>query len=139
MPDRDGLLRIGELARRTGTTDATLRYYERLGLVRPAKRIHGRRRYHASSAEHVALVRLCQDAGFTLSEIRDFVRHKNRAGREWSHLAERKIRELDTRIDDAQRAKQLLQHALDCSSPSLFECPNFQSAVAARLISGDRP
>jgi hypothetical protein len=33
----------------------------------------------------------------------------------------------------------LLQHALDCSSPSLFECPNFQSAVAARLISGDRP
>jgi DNA-binding transcriptional MerR regulator len=134
MPDRNGLLGIGELADRTGTSDATLRYYERLGLLRPAERIHGRRRYDPSSAEHVALVRLCQDAGFTLREIRDFLRHKNRAGRGWSHLAERKMRELDARIADAQRAKQLLRHALDCSSPNLFECPRFRSAVAARLI-----
>jgi DNA-binding transcriptional MerR regulator len=134
MPDRNALLGIGELARRTGTTDATLRYYERLGLLPAAERINGRRRYDASSAEHVALVRLCQDAGFTLREIRDFLRHKNRAGRAWSHLAERKIRELDTRIADAKRAKQLLRHALGCSSPNLFECPRFQNAVAAHLI-----
>ena len=134
MPDRNGLLAIGELARRTGASDATLRYYEKLGLLRPARRLNGRRRYDPSSAEGVALVRLCQDAGFTLREIRDFLRHANRAGRAWSHLAERKMRELDTRIADAQRAKELLRHALDCSSPNLFDCPRFQSAVAARLI-----
>jgi DNA-binding transcriptional MerR regulator len=136
MADGNGLFGIGELARRTGTTDATLRYYEKLGLLRPATRIHGRRRYDPSSAHHVALVRLCQDAGFTLREIRDFVGHRSRAGRGWSHLAERKMVELDTRIADAERARQLLRHALDCTSPSLFECPHFQDAVAAQLGSG---
>jgi DNA-binding transcriptional MerR regulator len=134
MADRNGLLAIGELARRTGASDATLRYYEKLGLLRPAKRLNGRRCYDPSSAEQVALVRLCQDAGFTLREIRDFLRHKNRTGRAWSHLAERKMRELDTRIADAERAKELLRHALDCSSPNIFECPRFQSAVAERFI-----
>jgi DNA-binding transcriptional MerR regulator len=134
MADRNSLLAIGELARRTGASDATLRYYERLGLLRPTKRLNGRRYYEPSSAEQVALVRLCQDAGFTLREIHDFLRHKNRAGRAWSHLAERKMRELDTRIADALRAKELLRHALDCSSPNIFECPRFQSAVAKRLI-----
>jgi DNA-binding transcriptional MerR regulator len=133
MPDRGGLLGIGDLARRTGTSDATLRFYEKVGLLRPTERVGGRRRYDPSSAEQVALVRLCQDAGFTLREIREFLRHRNRAGRAWSELAERKIRELDARIADAERARQLLRHALDCSSPSLFECPHFQRAVAQRV------
>jgi DNA-binding transcriptional MerR regulator len=132
MPDEQRLLLIGELAQRTATTDSALRYYEKLGLVRPAERIGGRRRYTPSSVEHVGLVRLCQDAGFTLREIREFL-HKSRSGRAWRYLAERKIRELDARIADAQRAKQLLQHALDCASPTLFECPNFQAALAARI------
>ena len=133
MAEGHGMLRIGELAERTGTTGATLRYYERLGLLRPTARMGGRRFYDASSAEQIALVHLCQDAGFTLREIREFLGNKNRAGRAWSHLAERKILELDARIEDARRARQLLQHALDCSSPNLFECPRFQRAVAARL------
>lgn len=136
MADGNDLIGIGELARLTGTTDATLRYYERLGLVRPVTRVNGRRRYDGIAAEHVALVRLCQDAGFTLREIRDFIRHRNRAGRTWRHLAERKINELDARIADARRAKTLLQHALDCSHPNLFECPRFRGEVAARLGSG---
>src|SRR5262245_61928689 len=132
MPDQQRRLLIGELAQRTATADSALRYYEKLGLVRPAERIGGRRHYTPSSVEHVALVRLCQDAGFTLREIREFL-HKSRSGRAWTSLAERKIRELDARIADAQRAKQLLQHALDCRSPTLSECPNFQAAVAERI------
>jgi len=132
MPDEQRLLLIGELAQRTATTDSALRYYEKLGLVRPAERISGRRRYTPSSIEHVGLVHLCQDAGFTLRETREFL-HKSRSGREWRHLAERKIRELDARIADAQQAKRLLQHALNCASPTLSDCPNFQAAVTARI------
>jgi DNA-binding transcriptional MerR regulator len=133
MPDKNGLLEIGELGRLTGTTDATLRYYEKLGLVQPVARVSGRRRYDTKSAANVAMIRLCQDAGFTLGEIGQFIAHRDREGRAWTSLAESKIRELDTRIADAQRARTLLQHALGCSHPNLFECPRFQSAVAARM------
>jgi DNA-binding transcriptional MerR regulator len=133
MTDSDELLPIGELARRTATADSALRYYETLGLVRPAERVRGRRRYAPSSAKDVALVRLYQDAGFTLREICELVRDKRGSGRSWTRLAERKIGELDARIADAERAKHLLEHALNCPSPVLLDCPRFQAAVAERL------
>jgi DNA-binding transcriptional MerR regulator len=126
----DGLVPIGELARRTGVAASALRYYERVGLLSPAGRVGGRRHYPSSSAERVALIRLCQDAGFTLAEIGRLFDGWSRA---WGHLAERKIAELDARIADAQRAKELITHALECPHRDLFACPNFRSALEAHL------
>jgi DNA-binding transcriptional MerR regulator len=132
MPE-DGLLPIGELARRTGVATSALRYYERLGLLSPAARAGQRRRYTASSAERVALIRLYQDAGFTLAEIGPLLAATSRRGRAWGRLAERKITELDTRIADAQRAKKLIEHALNCPHRDLLTCPNFRSALEDHL------
>jgi DNA-binding transcriptional MerR regulator len=129
----NGLVPIGELARRTGVAASALRYYERVGLLPPAERVGGRRHFPPSSAERVALIRLCQDAGFTLSEIGRLLDGWSRA---WGRLAERKIAELDARIADAQRAKELITHALECPHRDLFACPNFHSALEAHL---DRP
>jgi DNA-binding transcriptional MerR regulator len=126
----NGLVPIGELARRTGVATSALRYYERVGLLSPAERIGQRRHYPPSSAERVALIRLCQDAGFTLAEIGRLLEGWSRA---WGRLAERKIAELDARIADAQRAKELITHALECPHRDLFACPNFRSALEAHL------
>ena len=126
----NGLVPIGELARRTGTATSALRYYERIGLLSPAERVGQRRHYPPSSAERVALIRLCQDAGFTLAEIGRLLEGWSRA---WGRLAERKIAELDARIADAQRAKELITHALECPHRDLFACPNFRSALEAHL------
>jgi DNA-binding transcriptional MerR regulator len=127
---KNGLVPIGELARRTGVATSALRYYERVGLLSPAERIGQRRHYQPSSAERVALIRLCQDAGFTLAEIGRLLEGWSRA---WGRLAERKIAELDARIADAQRAKELITHALECPHRDLFACPNFRSALEAHL------
>jgi DNA-binding transcriptional MerR regulator len=126
----NGLVPIGELARRTGVATSALRYYEQVGLLSPAERIGQRRHYQPSSAERVALIRLCQDAGFTLAEISLLLEGWSRA---WGRLAERKIAELDARIADAQRAKELITHALECPHRDLFACPNFRSALEAHL------
>jgi DNA-binding transcriptional MerR regulator len=130
---RDGLVPIGELARRTGVATSALRYYERIGLLSPAERAGRRRRYPPSTAEHVALIRLCQDAGFTLAEIGRLLAAWSRGRRTWDRLAERKIAELDARIADAQRAKKLIEHALECPHRDLLTCPNFRSALEAHL------
>ena len=132
MPE-DGLVPIGELARRTGLAGSALRYYERLGLLSPARRVGQRRHYRQSAAERVALIRLCQDAGFTLAEIRHLLAAGRHRRRTWDELAERKIAELDARIADAQRARKLVRHALECPHPDLLACPNFRSALMARL------
>jgi DNA-binding transcriptional MerR regulator len=132
MPERNAPLAIGELARRTGSATSALRYYERIGLLPPAERAGGRRHYPPSSAERVALIRLYQDAGFTLAEIRQLLAVGSRRRRSWSQLAERKLDEVDARIAEAQQARKLLEHALDCPHRDLLSCPNFRAALASR-------
>jgi DNA-binding transcriptional MerR regulator len=136
VPDNDARLAIGELARRAGAAPSALRYYERIGLLPPAERAGGKRHYPPSSAERLALVRLYQDAGFTLKEIRQLLAARGRRSASWTPLAERKITELDARIAEAQRAKSLLEHALDCPHDDLLTCPNFRAALQARLKAG---
>jgi DNA-binding transcriptional MerR regulator len=134
----NGLMPIGELSRRTGIATSALRYYERVGLLSPAARAGRRRHYEESSVERIAVIRLCQDAGFTLAEIRRLVAAWGRDDRGWTELAERKVAELDTRIADAQRAKELVEHALECPYRDLLSCPRFRSALQAHLGSGRR-
>jgi DNA-binding transcriptional MerR regulator len=129
----NGVVPIGELARRTGVATSALRYYERIGLLTPAERAGGKRHYSPSSAERVALIRLYQDAGFTLAEIGRLLAAGSADRRGFGHLAERKIAELDARIADAQRARKLINHALECPHRDLLACPRFRSAVQAQL------
>jgi DNA-binding transcriptional MerR regulator len=129
---------IGELARRTGLAGSALRYYERVGLLSPAGRTGGRRHYGAFSAERVALIQLCQDAGFTLREIRALLAAGTRKNPPWTRLVEAKLRELETRIAQAKHAKGLVQHALACPHPDLLGCPKFRAALEARLGSPGR-
>jgi DNA-binding transcriptional MerR regulator len=132
LPD-DGLMPIGELARRTGMATSALRYYEQIGLLPPAERAGQRRRYPPSVAERVALIRLYQDAGFTLAEIGRMLAARSQGRGGWGDLAERKIAELDARIADAQQAKTLIKHALECPHRDLLACPRFRSALEAQL------
>ena len=124
---------VGELARRTGLATSALRYYERAGLISPAGRVGGRRYYHVSATERVALIQLCQDAGFTLREIRTLVATRGRRGGPWTRLVEAKLHELDTRIAQTQRARTLVQHALACPHHNIFACANFRAALEAHL------
>ena len=131
------LVEIGDLARQTGTAASALRYYEELGLMCPDERRAGRRKYSAAAAERVALIRLYQDVGFSLGEIRDLLNVSPRKRRAWTRVAEQKIRELDARIIEAERAKDLLEHAVACRHPDLYACPAFRGELQARLASGE--
>ena len=132
MSNRPALL-IGDLSRRTGLATSALRYYERIGLLAPDGRANGRRYYGPESAERIALIRLCQDAGFTLAEIRAVVAAGSRRHRSWRRLMEAKLLELEASIAQAKRAKGLIEHALACRHRELSLCPNFRAALNARL------
>ncbi|GAA4681072.1 MerR family transcriptional regulator [Nocardioides nanhaiensis] len=60
---------IGEVAARTGLTERTLRYYEELGLVSPARDGGGRRRYDQVSLDRLYRVRLQRDLGTPLARV----------------------------------------------------------------------
>jgi MerR family copper efflux transcriptional regulator len=69
------LLRVGELAKRTAKTVRALHLYEELGLLHPMHRTRGGfRLYHPASVARVEWIQKLQDAGFSLTAIRDFLR-----------------------------------------------------------------
>ncbi|MEY9843204.1 DNA-binding transcriptional MerR regulator [Streptacidiphilus sp. BW17] len=66
-------MRIGELARRAGTTTRTLRYYETRGLLTARRGGNGYRSYDEDDLRLLRQIRLLQDFGFELEETRPFV------------------------------------------------------------------
>jgi DNA-binding transcriptional MerR regulator len=61
--------KIGQLARRTGTTVRTLRHYEQLGLIRPARTGTGHRVYGEHDAARLSHVLLLRRLGLPLEEV----------------------------------------------------------------------
>jgi len=64
------LLTIGALAKACGVTERTLRYYEELDLIGPAKRSAGKYRlYHPRALKRVRAIASLQDLGYSLDDI----------------------------------------------------------------------
>jgi len=69
------LLKVGELARRTGKTVRALHLYEELGLLAPAVRSKGGfRLYSGRAVSRIEWIQKLQDMGFSLTEIKTFLR-----------------------------------------------------------------
>jgi MerR family redox-sensitive transcriptional activator SoxR len=129
----DQFLTIGELAQRTRLAPSALRYYEELGLLPPAPRVSGRRRYPPSTVETIAVILLLRDVGFTLAETKSLMASGAESPTAWRELVRRKAAELDEQIAKASVARVALDHALQCRQQDLFECPNLWEVVGARL------
>jgi DNA-binding transcriptional MerR regulator len=101
-------LRIGDLAKRAGTTPRTIRYYEELGLLpSAAERDAGRHRtYSEGDVERLEqLLRLKDLLGLTLDELRDVVEHED------ARSALR--REFRHGTPSRERREEILTEALD--------------------------
>lgn len=76
------LVKIGELAARSGVAPKTLRFYEDSGVIPvPVRKSNGYRDYGPESLARLRFVRSAQSAGLTLREIRDILTtHEPRGG-----------------------------------------------------------
>ena len=115
---------IGELAERGGVRTSTLRYYEDEGLLRPAARVSGQRRYDESAVEALTVIRFCRALGFSLDEIRTLLSEprSTRKRTQWRGLVDTKLAEVDESIARAKTMKRLLQRSRDCDCVELEQC-----------------
>ncbi len=120
---------IGEVARKAGVRTSALRYYERIGLLPRAGRENGRRRYDGEALrealDRLAVVRVAQQAGFTISEIRtllDGFSEDTPPSERWRVLAQDKLPEVEALVERALSMKDLLERGLRCECLSLEEC-----------------
>lgn len=124
-------LAIGELAARTGVATSALRYYEELGLVRPAGRSSGRRRYDESAVAEVGVILFLRDVGFSLAEIGSLMAGGDR--RSWREVVDHKLAELADQQHRLDVAREALEHSRRCPSGEPVRCPTFWSIIEGQL------
>ena len=116
---------IGEVAERAGVRPSALRYYESVGVLPPPERVNGRRRYGGEVLEQLAVVRVAQQAGFTVAEIRALL-HGFSAdtppSARWRALAREKLPEVEALVEHALGMKRLLERGLRCECMRLEDC-----------------
>lgn len=107
-------LKIGDLARATGTKVVTIRYYEKIGLLAAPDRSAGNyRSYDAVALERLRFIRRCRNLGFSLDQIRELLDLSSDVARPCAdvdtitatHLAdvERKIADLNALAQELRR------------------------------------
>jgi MerR family redox-sensitive transcriptional activator SoxR len=116
-------LTISAVARQVGLRPSAIRYYERIGLMPPAFRIQGRRRYDAAAVKRLLVIGRARAAGFSLAEIRrlftGFPEDASPAER-WRALSRDRLAQLQDMMHRLQGMQRLLLHACRCRS--LEEC-----------------
>lgn len=122
-------LTIGKLAAETALAVETLRYYERRGLIAPARRTaSGYRLYGPEAKRRLFFIRRAKDLGFSLDEIGELLflsDHPEKTAAEVKALVQAKIADIDRRIRDLERMKQGLSavDALCHGGGSSADCP----------------
>src|SRR5262249_24008078 len=114
---------ISEVARRMGLRPSAIRYYEQIGVLPPAHRVGGKRRYDKHALERLAVIQRARKAGFSLDEIRQLFfgfEKATRPGERWHKLAQRKLAELEALTKKIESMRGLLQQQCGCAE--LKEC-----------------
>ena len=111
------LLTISEVARQAGLRPSAIRYYEQVGVLVPAQRSSGQRRYDTSVLYRLAVIQRARTTGFSLEEIRELFfgfRPVASASQRWRKLSQRKIAELELLMAQIKSMRQLLQRMMEC-------------------------
>ena len=129
---------IGELASRSGLTPDALRYYEKLGIIAAAPRTTGGFRvYTVQVLERLRFIKQAQLHGLTLAEIRELLRLDHRHGanqcREVRALLQRKLADLDVRLNELQEFRRTLDEYLERCNRTLADRPDAACPVVEDL------
>ncbi len=110
-------MNISSLAKATGTTADTLRYYEKLGLLdEPQRAENGYRRYAEAHIGRVRFIRNAQSLGFSLAEIGLIIPQMAAGQFGRTQIEEglrKKMGQIDAHIKDLQRLKKDLQSTIN--------------------------
>ena len=134
------LLRIHEVADEVGVTQRTIRYYEEIGLLKPAARSEGSYRlYDADDVERLKFIKgLRDDAGFSLAEVGrlledEVARERNRARfRASTDPRERRAIVVDA-LDRADRSIAQIESKIDRLRAMVDEARNRRRHLEAHL------
>ena len=120
-------LKIGELAKATGTKVETVRYYERIGLLPAAERTSANyRSYTAAHVDRLRFIRHARGLGFDIADIRSLLDLADEPGRDCSEvdrIASGHLHAVEAKIAQLERLRGELGRMISqCRGGSVSSC-----------------
>jgi MerR family copper efflux transcriptional regulator len=121
-------MNIGQAALAAGVNAKAIRYYESIGLIRPAARtVAGYRVYTDADVATLRFIRRSRDFGIPVERIRVLVglwQDRGRTSAEVKRVAQAHVSELDAKIAELTAMRNALQDLADaCHGDERRECP----------------
>ena len=118
----------GELAQRSGVNAETIRYYEKVSLLRvPDRSDGGHRVYRVTDFQRLCFIRRCREMGFSLEEIRgllSLVDGEQVTCEQVKQIADDHLLEIRAKISDLKKMERTLRKlSASCSGDDVPDCP----------------
>ena len=122
----DTELSIGAVSDRTGVAPSALRFYEAEGLIHSTRSAGGQRRYARDTLRRVSFVRVAQQVGLSLDEIRTALASlpdsRTPTAKDWERLSSSWRPRIDHQIAMLERLRDRLHGCIGCGCLSLGFC-----------------
>jgi MerR family transcriptional regulator, redox-sensitive transcriptional activator SoxR len=119
-------LTIGALSERAGVAASALRFYEAEGLIHATRSEGGQRRYTRDTLRRVSFIRVAQQVGLRLDEIRialeSLPENRTPNAKDWERLSTSWRPRLDAQIALLERLRDRLGGCIGCGCLSLRFC-----------------
>jgi MerR family copper efflux transcriptional regulator len=121
-------MNIGQAAGRSGVPAKTIRYYESIGLIRPADRTEGNYRdYDDSSVRVLQFLKRARAFGFSIEDCRELLSlylDRNRPSADVKAVAQRRVDEIDRKILELKALRTTLGSLVErCHGDERPDCP----------------
>lgn len=122
------VMNIGQAADRSGVPAKTIRYYESIGLIRPADRTDGNYRdYDDSSVRILQFLKRARSFGFSIEDCRELLSlylDRGRSSADVKAMAQRRVDEIDRKILELQALRTTLGSLVErCHGDERPDCP----------------
>ncbi|UDL90710.1 Cu(I)-responsive transcriptional regulator [Mesorhizobium sp. PAMC28654] len=119
-------MNIGLASEKSGLPSKTIRYYEDIGLLRPARTDNGYRDYSAAAIHRLRFLQRSRSLGFSVDECRQLLslyHDKDRESADVKAVALAKLMEIDRKIAELIGLRHLLHHLVEhCHGDDRPDC-----------------
>ncbi|WP_299877021.1 Cu(I)-responsive transcriptional regulator [uncultured Sulfitobacter sp.] len=120
-------MNIAEVSRATGLPAKTIRYYEDIGLITPARQENGYRVFRDTDQHKLAFLARARSLGFGIDACRDLLTlytDQDRASADVKAIAQEHLSEIDSKIAALQSMRDTLGELVDaCAGDNRPDCP----------------
>lgn len=124
-------MKIGDVARATGLSVKSVRYYHDIGLIEARRSDNGYRSFDKTSIEQLRFVHQCREMGFSIDECRSLMalkRDPHRAAGDVKALAQQHLCTVTEKIRRMQALEQQLKTLVKhCQGGEQSQCPILDS------------